>query len=138
MLSKSSGQDLGRIVASVVGQKIIVMAVTVVDLILGLALLALNYNIHSSVLIFVTVVLFLTALSLVVVLYLSTNAKATGRILDMLIRTACFIRRGRWNPRDFLVKAERMLNRFHEGIRTRCHSKSTGSTDFIFSSGMGF
>jgi uncharacterized protein (TIRG00374 family) len=118
MLSKASGQDPGRIVASVVGQKIIVMAVTVVDLILGLALLALNYSLASGVLVFVTVVLFLTALSLVVVLYLSTNAKATARILDWLIRAACFMRRGRWNPRDFRVKAERMSNRFHEGIQT--------------------
>jgi uncharacterized protein (TIRG00374 family) len=118
MLSKASGQEAGRIVASVVGQKIIVMAVTVVDLILGLALLALNYTLPSDVLIFVTIVLFLTAFSLIVVLYLSTNAKATGRILGWLIRVACFVRRGRWNPQDFRVKAERMLNRFHEGIRT--------------------
>jgi uncharacterized protein (TIRG00374 family) len=118
MLSKASGQGPGRIVASVIGEKIIVMAVTVIDLILGLALLALNYSLPSRVLAFVTAVLFLTALSLVVVLYLSTNAKATGRILDWLIRAACFIRRGRWNPRDFRVKAEQMLNRFHEGIRT--------------------
>lgn len=57
------------------------MAVTVVDLILGLALLALNYTLPSDVLIFVIIVLFLTAFSLIVVLYLSTNAQATRRIL---------------------------------------------------------
>jgi len=117
LLSKASGQEPGRIVASVVGQKIIVMAVTVVSLISGLGLLALNYTLPSDVLIFVTVVLFLTAFSLFVVLYLSTHAKATGRILNWLIRVICFIRRGRWNPQDFRVKAEDMLNRFHEGIR---------------------
>lgn len=118
MLSKTSGQEPGRIVASVVSQKIIVTAITVVDLIIGLALLGLNYTLPRDVLIFVTVVLLLTASSLFIILYLSTNDKATGRILDWLIRAAGFIRRGRWNPQDFRVKAERMLNRFHEGIRT--------------------
>jgi uncharacterized protein (TIRG00374 family) len=118
MLSKTSGQEPGRIVATVVGQKIIVTAVTVVDLIIGLALLGLNYALPRDVLIFVTAVLLLTASSLFMILYLSTNDKATARILGWLIRAACFIRRGRWNPRDFRVKAERMLNRFHEGIRT--------------------
>ncbi len=118
MLSKASGQEPGRIVASVVGQKIIVMAVTIVSLILGLDLLALKYTLPSNVLIFVTVVLLLTVFSLFIVLYLSTHAKATRRMLDWLIRATCFLRRGRWNPQDFRAKAEQMLNRFHEGIRT--------------------
>jgi uncharacterized protein (TIRG00374 family) len=118
MLSKASGQEPGRVVASVISQKIIVTVVTVVSLILGLAFLALNYTPSNNVLIFVAVVLFLIAFSLFMIVYLSANEKATGRILGWLIRAACFIRRDHWNPQDFRVKAERMLNRFHEGIRT--------------------
>jgi len=118
MLSKASGQEPGRIVASVVSQKIIVTTVTVFSLIFGLAFLALNYTPSSNVLIFIAVVLFLTAFSLIMIVYLSANDKATDRILGWLIRAACFIRRGRWNPEDFRAKAKQMLNRFHEGIRT--------------------
>ncbi|MGA2309533.1 MAG: flippase-like domain-containing protein [Candidatus Bathyarchaeia archaeon] len=118
MLSKSSGQEPGRIVASVVSQKIIVTAVTVGSLIFGLALLALNYTPSSNVLLFVTVVLFLTVFSLFMILYLSANEKATGKILGWIVRAGCFVLRDRWNPQDFRERAEQLLKRFHEGIRT--------------------
>jgi uncharacterized protein (TIRG00374 family) len=118
MLSKASGQEAGGIVASVVGQKIIIMAVTIVDLLLGLVLLGLNYALPSNVLVFITAVLLLTVSALLVLVYLSTHESATGKLLNWLVRVACFIRRGHWDPQDFRAKAERTLNRFHEGIRT--------------------
>jgi len=118
MLAKTSGHDTGRIVASVVGQKIIGMVITVVDLILGLALLALSYTLSSTVLIFIAIILFLSAFSLVVVSYLSAKPGATKRILNWLIRVIFFVRRGHWNPQDFRLKAEELLNTFHEGIGT--------------------
>lgn len=118
MLSKSSGQEPGRIVASIVSQKIIVTAVTVGSLIFGLALLALNYTPSSNVLLFIAIVLFLTVFSLFMILYLSTNEKATGKILGWIIRAGSFVLRDHWNPQDFRKKAEQLLKRFHEGIRT--------------------
>lgn len=118
MLAKSSGQESGRIVASVVGQKVIGMVVTIVDLILGVVLLAWSYALPSLVLTFVAIVLFLSIFSLFIVVYLSAKPRATKRMLDWLIRAVSFIRRNRWNSMDFRLKAERMLNRFHEGIRT--------------------
>ena len=118
MLAKTSGQDAGRIVASVIGQKVIGMVVTVVDLILGLVLLAWHYTLPSVVLIFIAVVLFLSTLMLIVVSYVSAKPGATKRMLNWLIRVINFVRRGRWNSVDFRLKAEEMLNKFHEGIRT--------------------
>lgn len=118
MLAKTSGQDAGRIVASVVGQKIIGMVVGVVDLILGLALMGLNYTLPSIVLIFIAIVLFLSTFSLVIVGYLSAKPEATKKLLDWLIRAISFVRRSRWNSQDFRLKTEEMLNEFHEGIRT--------------------
>jgi uncharacterized protein (TIRG00374 family) len=118
MFSKASGQEPGRIVASVVSQKIIVIAITIVSLILGLALLTFNYTPSGNVLIFVTIVLLLTVFSLGTILYLSGNDKATRRMLGWLIRAGRYLRRGRWNPEDFRLKAQGMLKRFHEGIRT--------------------
>jgi uncharacterized protein (TIRG00374 family) len=118
MLSKSSGQEPGRIVASVVSQKVIVTAVTIGSLIFGLVLLTLNYTPSSNVLLFVTVVLLLTVFSLFMILYLSANEKATGKILGWIIRAGCFLLRDHWNPQDFRERAEQLLKRFHEGIRT--------------------
>jgi len=118
MLSKSSGQEPGRIVASVVSQKIIVTAVTAGSLIFGLALLALNYAPSSNVLLFIAIVLSLTVFSLFMLLYLSANEKATGKILGWIIRAGCFMLRDHWNPQDFRKRAEQLLKRFHEGIHT--------------------
>lgn len=118
MLSKSSGQEPGRIMASVVSQKVIVTAVTMGSLIFGLALLTFNYNPSSIVLLFVTVVLLLTIFAFSMILYLSANEKATARILGWIIRIGCFILRDHWDPQDFRNKAEQLLKRFHEGIHT--------------------
>jgi uncharacterized protein (TIRG00374 family) len=118
MLTKTSGQDGGKVMASVVGQKVIVMIVTVFDLVLGLVLLARHYILPSSVLIFIDLVLFLTIFSLVILCYVSAKPKATKKMLDWLIRVISFVRGGRWDSLDFRLRAEGMLNRFHEGIRT--------------------
>jgi len=117
MLAKTSNQDAGRIAASVIGQKVIVMAVTVIDLLIGFSLLTWNYALHPTVLIFVTIVLILTTSFLLIAVYISTKPEATKRILNWLIRAISFLRRGHWNPHSFRAKAEDMLNKFHEGIR---------------------
>ena len=118
MLSKSSGQEPGRIIASVVSQKVIVTAVTMGSLIFGLALLTIHYKSSGIVLLFVSVVLALTIFALSMILYLSANEKATGRILGWVIRIGCLILRDHWNPQDFRNKAEQFLKGFHAGIRT--------------------
>ena len=116
MLAKTSDQDAGRIVASVVSQKIIGMVVTVVGLILGLVLLAHNYLLSGEVLGFIGVVLFLSVLSLAIVWYLSTKPSATRRMLGWIVTVVTFLRRGHWDAEAFQRKAERFLDRFHEGI----------------------
>jgi uncharacterized protein (TIRG00374 family) len=124
MLAKTSGEDAGRIVASVVSQKIIGMVITVVDLVIGLVLLALNYLVSGLVLIFIAAVLFLSIFSLAIVWYLSSKPKATGRILSWIIsvvtllRRVTFLRRGHWDAEEFQRGAEEFLKDFHEGINT--------------------
>lgn len=117
MLSKDSGEDSGRIAASVVGQKIIVMGVTVLDLFLGLVLLALYYTQPERVILFIVLVLVVTVASLIVLWYLSSNIKATKTLLHWLVRVFSFFLRGRWNSEDFRVRAEDVLEKFHDGMR---------------------
>jgi uncharacterized protein (TIRG00374 family) len=121
MLAKSSKQDPGKIVATVVGQKIIVMIITVVDLALGIALLSITYNLpiaSTAVLGFLGLILFITIFALFVVVYLSAKPTATKRMLTWLIKAARFLRRNRWDPTEFRSNAEKTLERFHEGMGT--------------------
>ncbi len=118
MLAKTSGEDAGRIAASVVGQKIILVFVTIIALICGLALLALNYTLSSAVLIFIGFVLFLSTFALIMICYLSAKPKATKRMLDWLIRAISLVRGSTWNSLNFRLRGEETLNRFHEGMQT--------------------
>lgn len=118
MLSKSSNQDPGRIAASVIGQKVMVMSITVIDLMLGLVFLAFNYTMSADVLIFLILVLIITIISPVIILYISTKPKTTERLLNLLIRILSFIFRGKINPEDFRTRAKETLNKFHEGIQS--------------------
>jgi uncharacterized protein (TIRG00374 family) len=116
MLSKDTGEDTGRVMASVVGQKVIVTGATVISLILGLIILGSNYAVPNDVIIFLIMVLALTIGALGAVIYLSTNNKATGKLLSCVIIAACFIR-PKWNPESFRSSTMETLNKFHEGIR---------------------
>jgi uncharacterized protein (TIRG00374 family) len=118
MLAKTYGEDPGRIVASVVSQKIIGIVITVVSLFLGLVLLASHYTLSSLVLVFIAVVMFLSIFVLVLVSYISARPEATRRMLNWLIRAIDFVRRGRWDSIDFRHRAEETLHEFHEGFRT--------------------
>jgi len=118
MLSKDLGEDGGRIAASVVGQKIIVMGVVVLDLFLGLVLLALNYTLPGNVILFIALVLVVTVSALVVLWYLSSNPKATKTLLNWFVRFLAFFLRRRWNSEDFRLRAENVLDEFHKGMRS--------------------
>ena len=123
LLSKKSGQDMGRIVASVVSQKIIGMVVTVVGLALGLGLLATEYTLPALVLVFLGGVLFVTVAALVVVYYVSRRPKVTQKMLNWLIRLISFILRSHWDAVAFRNSAESSLRMFHEGIESLSSDK---------------
>ncbi len=117
LLSKASGQDPGKTVASVVGQKILTMAISLGDLILGLIIMSLKYTLSNMILMFITAVVIILTCSLVTVLYLSMKPKATKRIVDWFVRLITFVRRGRWDSSNSRLKIEETLNTFHEGIK---------------------
>lgn len=118
LLSKKAGHDLGKIMASVVSQKIIGMVVTVFALTLGLVLLATEYTLPVLVLIFLGGVLFITVSSLVVVYYVSKKPKVTQKMLNWLIRVVSFILRSHWDAVAFRNSAESSLKMFHKGIES--------------------
>ena len=125
MLSKESDEDAGKIVASVVGQKIIAMAVTIFVLIAGFGLLAANYALPLIVLAFIGVIMIVSVASLVVVYRVSTSPKATKTILKFLIRVLSFTLRSRFDEAHFRTDAEKFLKMFHNGIETLNANKKT-------------
>jgi uncharacterized protein (TIRG00374 family) len=115
LFAKDSSQDAGKIGASVVGQKIFTIAISVVALGLGLGLVLISYPLPPIVTFLIAIVLALSILTLIVVYYVSIKPTATKTLLNWSIRIALFFRK-RWNPQNFRLKAEELLDKFHLGM----------------------
>jgi uncharacterized protein (TIRG00374 family) len=114
-LTKDSNEDSGKIGASVVGQKIFTITITVVALGLGLGLVLFSYPLPFIVTFLIALVLALSILSLLLIYYVSLKPKATKTLLNWGIRIVSFFRK-RWNPQNFMLKAEEVLSKFHLGM----------------------
>ncbi|MGD0202832.1 MAG: lysylphosphatidylglycerol synthase transmembrane domain-containing protein [Candidatus Bathyarchaeia archaeon] len=114
-LTKDSNEASGKIGASVVGQKIFTITMTVVALGLGLGLVLISYPLPFIVTFLIAFVLALSILSLLLVYYVSLKPKATKTLLNWGIRIASFFRK-RWNPQNFMLKADGVLGKFHLGM----------------------
>jgi uncharacterized protein (TIRG00374 family) len=115
LLAKDSNSQAGKIGASLVGQKIFTMTLTIVALSTGLAFVLLKYSLPNSATLLIGLVLALSILTLGVVYYVSLKPAATKTLINWIIKIASFVRRN-WNPQNFRTKAEELLGNFHLGI----------------------
>jgi len=115
LLSKESKLDAGKIGASVVGQKIFVMTMTIAALAVGLISVLVSYPLPSLVTFLIALVLALSILALAMVYYVSVKSSATKTLLNWAIKFALFFRKS-WNPQNFTLRAEGLLAKFHSGI----------------------
>ena len=114
-LTKDSNDDSGKIGASVVGQKIFTISITVVALSLGLGLVLTSYSLPFIVTFLISACLSSLNSILLIIYYVSLKPKATKTLLNWGIRIASFFRK-RWDPQNFTLKAEKMLGKFHLGM----------------------
>ncbi len=115
LLSKDQNADSGRIGASVVGQKIFTMTITVTALSAGLVWLLIRYAFPFLEALLIGLVLALSILTLALVYYVSFRPAATTTLLRWAVKIVRFFRKN-WNPEGFNSKAEEMLGSFHESI----------------------
>jgi uncharacterized protein (TIRG00374 family) len=116
LLSQDSEADAAKIGASVVGQKIFVMTMTVAALAAGLISILVSYTLDPLVTFVIAMVLALSILTLGVVYYVSIKPTATKTLLNWVVRVVLVFRK-HWSPENFRVRAEELLGRFHFGIR---------------------
>ncbi len=116
-LCKADGHDTGKVVASVIAHKILIIMVLLVNTIVGLALWVLGYgNVDSTVFGIIIGISLILIFTLVLIFYLSSNQRTIGKLLDWTTRLICFLRRNKWDPSDFRSKMEKTIGDFHMGI----------------------
>jgi uncharacterized protein (TIRG00374 family) len=115
LLSKDAKIDAAKIGASVVGQKIFVMTMTITALAAGLTSLLVSYSLPIIVTFLFALVLALSILTLGIVYFVSIKPAATKTLLNAAIRIVRVFRK-RWNPQNLKDKAEDLFGRFHADI----------------------
>ena len=117
LMTKESGENTGKVVASVLGQRIISMVVTLIVLIIcSLLLFILQYAISGLVSVLILLVSVGTAIPLVFIILLCVKKQLSHRLIDLLLRFGVFISRGRLNLESLRGKAKNALESFHQSI----------------------
>jgi uncharacterized protein (TIRG00374 family) len=118
LLSKDTNGDGARVAASIVLKKVLEFLITLTALVVGMLLLVFNYSIGSGILLIIGATMFLLALPLVIMIYLSTNIGATKKLIRLLNRLLTAIKRKKIDGSGFEAKMQNSLNEFHDGILT--------------------
>ncbi|MGQ9459865.1 MAG: lysylphosphatidylglycerol synthase transmembrane domain-containing protein [Candidatus Bathyarchaeaceae archaeon] len=117
LMSKDSGENAGKVVASVVGHRILSMVITLSTLIISsISLLILRCKLPVVVSNLILLVAVGTAISLVFIFLLCIKEQLTQKLIDLLLRFFVFISRGRLKLTSLRAKATKSLCVFHESI----------------------
>ena len=117
LMSKESGANTGKVVASVVSHRILSMITTLSTLIISsLSLLILQYELNTLVSIVIFLVAIGTVTSLILIVLLCIREQLTRKLIDLLLRFFVFISRGRLDIANLRIKAKKALDAFHQSI----------------------
>jgi uncharacterized protein (TIRG00374 family) len=123
LMSKDTGRDYGRVVASAVGQRIMTTCVTAAGLLASIAYFAFAYRPPLFVLVFAGAILAGDAAVIGLLVYLAWRKGSTHRLADWLFNMATRVSRGRLRLEQVREKAKRALDIFHEEIQTLGHHR---------------
>lgn len=118
LMSKESSENTGKVVASVVGHRILGMVITLGGLVISSVYFAVKYNPPLLLIEFVCIIGFGTLISMGLLFYLSKKREATDKLVNWIIGLLVRFSRGHWHFERLKKSAAKMLRAFHEGIDT--------------------
>jgi uncharacterized protein (TIRG00374 family) len=116
LMVKDTGENTGKIAASVMSKRILSMATTIGGLTIGLLFLAMSYQIPQFVLFFVLFIASFSFVSLVLICYFIFREEKTRRIMDRVMGFVVRVFRGRWQLSNLKSKVYGMLEVFHHDV----------------------
>ncbi|MDI6805698.1 MAG: lysylphosphatidylglycerol synthase transmembrane domain-containing protein [Candidatus Bathyarchaeia archaeon] len=132
LVTREHNGTSGKVVASLVIQRLMGMGINIVGLLLGIILLLMERPISGLVL---NLSLFLTGMStlfLILLIFLCFREKWTLKLIDAVIKFLNYVSRGRWKltrVRGEVVKAAKM---FHDSIKVFGHAPKILFASFSF------
>ena len=118
LMSKESGENAGKVVASVMGHRILSTAITFGGFIVSAAYFVLVFAPSLLIMQFIVIITVSTIVSLSLLIFFSVRKQTTGKIVNWLVGLIVRLSRGHWNFERLKKSAEKMLNAFHEGMES--------------------
>ncbi len=117
LMAKESGENGGKVLASVVSHRILLMVTSIISLIVSFVwLYFLKIEVPVLVSGFVILVILGTAVSLFFIFLFSLKKKLTQRLIEVLLRFVTFVTRGRLDINRLRIAAMKALIAFHDSI----------------------
>jgi len=124
LMSRESDESTGKVVASVIGHRVLSMTITLGGLIISSVYFAINYKPPMLILEFVSLIGASTLTAMILIFYLSKRREATAKIVSWIIGLLARFSRGRWKFERLKESAEKMQRAFHNGIDTLSAQRS--------------
>jgi len=133
LMSKDTGEDAGKVAASVVSHRILTLATTLGAIIVGSIFLLLGYERSQTVVNFMLFVAVCTITAIFSIIYLSLRPQATDKIAGWITGFLSRVSRGRWQLSRLRSEAKRMLSEFHQGMEILMTRPKSLISPFFFS-----
>ena len=133
LMSKDTGEDAGKVAASVVSHRILTLATTMGAIIVGSVFLLLGYERSQTVANFMLFVAVCTITAILSIIYLSLRPQATQKIAGWITSFLSFISRGRWQLSRLRSQIKKMLSEFHQGMEILMTRPQSLISPFFFS-----
>lgn len=119
LMSREPEAETGKVVVSLVIHRIIMVLITIVTLLSGvLVLFVSGYTLSAFVMYLIWLVTIVAAAFLACVFVLLVKEKWMERFVDLLLRIACRIFRGRWRLGELRERALVEVRSFYDGLET--------------------
>jgi uncharacterized protein (TIRG00374 family) len=133
LMSKDTGKDYGKVVASAVGQRIVTTCITATVLLASIAYFAFAYRPPLLVLLFAGLILVADIAVIGLLAYLAWRKGSTHSLADWLFNLATRVSRGRLKLEQYREKVKKALDIFHEEILTLGQHRKSLVLPIVFS-----
>jgi len=126
MMTKESGENAGKVVASVVSSRILAMAISLGSLVFScVAVYTIQYSLPTFILNLVLLIIIGTVIVLILIFLCILDETRTQRIIDTTLRFLLCISRGRLKLDSARSKATKAIGAFHGSIGVLLHNPKT-------------
>lgn len=133
LVTREQGEATGKVVASLVTQRLMGMGINVVSLFVGATALLMNQQLSGIVLNLTMFLAASTLIFLVLLLLLCIKERWTLKIIDISIRFAEYVTRRRWNLTNVKKEVVKAAKAFHHAMKEFGRAPKTLLTPALFS-----